>query len=73
VVGGAFLPRQLPFEPAVFGVGVDHVGQIPAGPAQIRGVQTLRVLEQGLFAAGPDRLPRRQVLNGGDDDVGLLR
>jgi hypothetical protein len=73
VVGGAFLARQLSLQLPVGGVGVDHVHQVPPGPGQLTGVQRPGVVEQGPFAAGPDRLPRRQRCDGGHDHLGLLR
>ncbi len=72
-VRGAFLAVQRRFESAVDGVGVDHLDQVPTRPGQLGGVEALGVGEHELLppAAGP--LLGRQVLDGGDDHVGLGR
>ena len=47
-VGGTFLTLQCGFEPAVDGVGVDHLGQVPAGLGELGGVEP-----SGLADAAP--------------------
>ena len=54
-VGGAFLTVQGGFEPAVHGVGVDDLDEVPAGPGEVGGVQGPGLAEQDLLpaASGP--------------------
>jgi hypothetical protein len=72
-VGGAFLPLQLCFEPAVDGVGVDHLHQPPPHRGQLGGVQPGRVGEHHLLPPATDPLPRWEVVDGGHDQVRLTR
>ncbi len=72
-VGGTFLTLELCFEPAVDGVGVDHLGQMPSGPGELGGIQAPRLTQQDLLPAPADQVTGRQVGDGPDDDVGLLR
>ena len=70
---GAFLTLEGGFEPAVDGVGVEDLGQMQAGAGQVGGVEVSGLADQDLLPAAPDQLTGRQVGDGSDDDVGLLR
>ncbi len=72
-VGGPFLALELGFEPAVDGVGVDDLGDVPAGFGELGGVQVTGLADQDLLPAAPDQVTGRQVCDGADDDVGLGR
>ncbi len=72
-VRGTLLTLQLRFEAAVDGVGVDHLGQVPSGPGEVGGIQAPGLTQQDLLPAAPDQVTGRQVGDGPDDDIGLLR
>ena len=72
-VGGTFLTFQCGFEPAVDGVGVDHLGQVPPGLGELGGIQPSGLGHEHLLAAAPHQVTGRQVLDRSDDDVGLHR
>ena len=72
-MGGAFLAFQCGFEPAVDGVGVDHLDQVPARLGELGGVEVAGLAEQDLLPAAPDQVTGRQVRHGSDDQVGLVR
>ena len=70
---GAFLTFQGGFEPAVGGVGVDDLDQMPARLSQLGGVQGAGVAEHQLLPPPAGPLPGRQIRHRSDDHVGLLR
>ncbi len=72
-VRGTLLTLQLRFESAVDGVGVDHLGQMTPGPGQLGGIQAPGLTQQHLLPAPADQVTGRQVADGPDDDVGLVR
>ncbi len=57
-VGGAFLALQLGFEPAVDGVGVDDLGDVPAGFGELGGVEVTGLADQDLLPAAPHQVSR---------------
>ena len=64
---------QLGFESAVDGVGVDDLGDVPAGFGELGGVEVTGLADQDLLPATPHQVSGRQVCNGADDDVCLGR
>ena len=53
---GAFLTFEGGFEPAVDGVGVDDLDQMPAGPGELGGVEVSGLADQDLLPAAPDQV-----------------
>ncbi len=72
-VGGSLFALQLGFESAVDGVGVDDLGDVPAGFGEVGGVEVTGLADQDLLRAAADQVTRRQVCDGASDDVGLGR
>src|SRR4029077_11820698 len=59
-VGGSLFALELGFEPSVDGVGVDDLGDVPAGFGELGGVQVAGLADQDLLPAAADQVAGRQ-------------